>query len=230
MKIRQVCCYHCTSKSRFIALVLCCVSHKLVNLLTKLTLFLEKCGILFIILTITTLAGFVLVAQPSFIFGGFNNDVVSHQNEEFRMLGAVLAVSAAILAGLISVILRKIGTAMHFSQSMLHAGWEGALFSAVLIAANGSNFLVCFHSFSTIIGCSISLFFCQLCRTVALQLEKAGTVSLIQSSQVVFSFILQYIFLNEVPNLLCIVGSSLILISCVALGIKNIFKTIKAKE
>ena len=146
------------------------------------------------------------------------------------MIGASLALLSAIMASLSAVTLRRIGIAVHFTQSMLHIAWEGTLLSGIFIAASGTALLPCFKSFPTILGCSLSFFCAQICRTIALQHEKAATVTLIQTSQIIFSFLLQYIFLNEVPNLLGFAGASLILTSSIAFGIKNILKSLKLKK
>ena len=173
------------------------------------------------------MSGFILVAQPSFIFGELGD--VTHDDGS-RMIGAALALLAAIMASLATVTLRRIGSAVHFTQSMLHCGWEAVLISSVALSASQTSFLPCFESFPTILGCTTCFMLAEICRILALQYEKAGPVTLILTSQVVFSFLLQFIFLNEIPNLIGVAGAFLILTSCISFGIKNILMTVKSKK
>ena len=97
----------------------------------------------------------------------------------------------------------------------------------IYMAIAGIDLIPCFQSLPLMFASGISVFIGQIFRTMALQREKAGTISLIQTSQVIYSFILQYIFLGEVPTLLGGIGAGLIFLSCVTLAIKNILKSIK---
>ena len=178
-------------------------------------------------LTIVTVIGFVLVAQPSFIFGGLEDAVHASQ---FRIVGVLFAVGAAACTAVEAVIVRKLGTGVHFMTSMLYACWEGATFVVLFLTISGESLLPCIHSLPTMLGCGCGYLLSQAFGTLALQREKAGSIALIQSSQVIFSFTLEYIFLGVVPNFLCVIGAGLILLSCVALTTKNILKTLRLEK
>ena len=167
-----------------------------------------------------------MIAQPDFIFGNAEDDPV-HFHYPYRIVGSLLALTASVLASTAVVIIRKLGRGVHFSLSLLYAGIEGVIVVMIYMAIAGINLIPCFQSLLLMFASGISVFVGQIFRTMALQREKAGTISLIQTSQVIYSFILQYIFLGEVPTLLGGIGAGLIFLSCVALAIKNILKSIK---
>ena len=175
------------------------------------------------------MTGFLLIAQPSAIFGNLPDAMVVHDDES-RTFGVLLALLAAISAASIAVIVRKLGTAVHFSQFICFVSWEGVLIVVVFMGITGKSPLPCFSSFPSLFGCAIGYFVGQVFRTLALQKGKAGPITLIFASQVVFSFLLQYIFLGEVPNILCAIGAFMIMFSCVALAVKGIFKAIRKKN
>ena len=186
--------------------------------------FSETCTILNVVLATTTLVGFVLVTQPSFLFRSQNENQFHFS---YRIVGSLLALTAAITMSLVIVIFRKLGAGVHFSLSMLYAAWEGIVFIVIFMAIAGISPIPCFHSLPYMLGCAVLFFLGQIFSIMALQREKAGTISLIQTSQVVFSFILQYIFFGEVPTLIGGIGAGLILISCIILALKNISKALR---
>ena len=209
----QFCCQQTEAKLIFL-LLSCCYA--------------ETCTILNVVLAITTLIGFVLVTQPSFLFGSQDEENQFHFS--YRIIGSMLALTASITVSLAIVIVRKLGAGVHFSLSMLYAAWEGVVFVLIFMGIAGISPIPCFHSLPYILACVVLFFLGQIFRTVALQREKAGTISLIQTSQVIFSFINQYIFLGEVPTLIGGIGAGLILISCVILALKSILKAVRREQ
>ena len=191
--------------------------------------FIEKCGILNVVLTLVTLVGFVLVAQPSFLFGGFN-DALDTQFDSSRVIGVIFALLGAFSAAIVSVIVRKMGPGVHVLLSMMYTAWEGPLFILLYLLASGENPFPCWDSFPYMMASGMCYILSQGLSTIALQREKAGPITLVLSSQVVFSFLLQFIVFGEIPNAFCVVGASLILISCIALGLKSFLKFKKDKK
>ena len=177
-------------------------------------------------LTLVTFAGFVLVAQPDFIFGA-PEDEPNHFHYPYRIVGSLLALVASVMVSIAVVIIRKLGRGVHFSLSMLYAGLNGVIATLIYMGITGVSLIPCFQSLPVMFASAVAFFLGQMLRTLALQREKAGTISLIQTSQVIYSFILQYFFLGEVPTLLGGIGAGLIFLSCVALGIKGIVKAVK---
>ena len=57
---------------------------------------------------------------------------------------------------------------------------------------------------------------------LALTTERASTVAMVHASDVLFSFVLEYVFYGIIPNNLTIVGAAVILSSVLGLGFKNL--------
>lgn len=170
------------------------------------------------------MAGFVLVAQPSFLFGEIENGNETHRDDSLRVIGVLFALLASLSITTACIVIRKMGSNVHVLLSMTYTAWEGPVFVIFYLLVSGESLLPCWNNFPYIVAVSLCYLLSQGSQTLALQREKAGPITLIQSSQVVFSFLLQFIVLGEVPNLLCAVGAGLILTSCVVLGLKSFLK------
>lgn len=173
------------------------------------------------------MAGFVLVAQPSFIFGELPGEVSS---SSFRFIGVLLITIGSILQAFVIVILRKMGIQIHFSQSLLYYSLISVILNVLYKAGTTQVYLMCFESLPIAVTSGMLFFLAQILTTLALQHEKAGPVTLIKSSEVVFSYLFQFIFLNEIPNLLSCCGAGLIVFVCVALALKAIFRVMTPRS
>jgi len=178
------------------------------------------------ILTVVTLIGFVLVAQPTFIFGGLLSPHAPHL-QGFRWLGIIYALISSISAGIATIIVRKLGFNVHFSLTLLYYSVENVLFIVSFRLIAGQTFTFCSNY---LLFAGLSLVAGQALTTMALQRQKAGPVSLIRSSEIVFLFLLQYLVMGEVPTVIGGIGATLILFVCVMLSIKSFWKTLKEKR
>ena len=61
----------------------------------------------------------------------------------------------------------------------------------------------------------------QIALILALKLENAGPVALLRSSDILFGFLFQYIFMNVVPEWTSIVGASLIVAAVLVTGVRK---------
>jgi len=90
-----------------------------------------------------------------------------------------------------------------------------------LAVENKSNFQEkVYHFFIfclAIVGSSAQIF-----RKLALEHERAGIVSILCNSQVIFSFTLQWAFLNNVPSKFSLIGAGLISIATLGLSINKL--------
>ena len=178
-------------------------------------------------MTVVTLIGFTLVAQPSFIFGESAHD---EHLEGLRWLGIIYALTCSISAALVGVIVRKLGLKVHYSLSLLYYAWENAFIVVSFKLLTGQTLSFCSNHLGITISAGLTMFIAQALTTLALQREKAGPVSLIRSSEVVFMYLFQYIVMGEIPTLLGGIGAGLILCVCVMLSIKSIWKAVKVKS
>ena len=181
------------------------------------------------ILTFLTLVGFVFVAQPSFIFGGLLSPHATHV-EGFRWLGIMYALTCSISAALSTIIVRKLGFNIHFSLTLLYYSVENVVFIACFRFFSGQTFSFCSNYLSITFLAGLSLFTAQTLTTMALQRQKAGPISLIRSSEIVFVFLLQYLVLGEAPTVLGGIGATMILFVCLMLSMKSIWKAMKKKH
>jgi len=181
------------------------------------------------ILVVITLIGFVLVAQPTFIFGELLSPHAAHL-ESFRWLGIMYALTCSVTSALSIVVVRKLGLNVHFSVSMLYYAAINISFIIVFRLITGQTFSFCSNHFLVTISAGLAFFIAQIFATMAFQRQKAGSVALIRSSEVLFLFLLQYLVMGEIPTVISGIGAGLILFVCVMLSIKSIWKAMKQKS
>ena len=176
-----------------------------------------------------TVIGFILVAQPTFLFGGILSPHAPHL-EGFRWLGIAFALTCSICSAFSFVVVRKLGLNVHFSLSMLHYSFINSFVVICFRLLTGKTFAFCFNHLPVTILAGLLFFVSQILSTMALQRQKAGSVALIRSSEVVFLFLLQYLVMGVVPTILGAIGAGLILFVCVMLALKSICKAMKTKS
>ncbi|XP_051779718.1 solute carrier family 35 member G1 isoform X2 [Erpetoichthys calabaricus] len=173
----------------------------------------EKCTIWDFIFIIFTLAGVVLIARPPFLFGshaaGMDGEYTNH------IKGTVASFLGAVCVASTFVVLRKMGMSVHYYLSVWYyavVGFIQCMIVLVIIQDWSLPFCGIDRWLLILIGllgvCGQTLI------TKALQHEKAGPVALVRTVDVVFAFILQFIFLNQSPTwwslggALCVIGST----------------------
>ncbi|XP_051883836.1 solute carrier family 35 member G1 isoform X1 [Pristis pectinata] len=159
----------------------------------------EKCTLLDPIFISFTLVGVVLIARPQFLFGsqisGFENNYKDH------IRGTAAAFASAICVALTLIVIRKMGKSVNYFLSIWYYSVVGSVLSmsVVLIIREWSlPFCGMDRAFLILIG--ILGIGGQAFLTKALQIEKAASVALIKTMEVVLAFILQYLFLNRSPT------------------------------
>jgi len=93
----------------------------------------------------------------------------------------------------------------------------------------GSLYIPCLNDLLLMFASGASTFLSQIFMTLALQMERAGPVTLIQASQIIIAFAFQAIFFDAAISTYSIVGSCLILLSSVALVAQNMRRDALAK-
>ncbi|XP_063966560.1 solute carrier family 35 member G1-like isoform X3 [Lytechinus pictus] len=171
----------------------------------------EACPALDILLSALTLSGVLLVIQPPFIFGG--------EQTSTNILGPIFCLIVAALAGLVFISLRKIGSyRIHPIVILIYFSSVGMVMSAVLSSALREWVIPrCGRDRILLILTGALLLMSQICLTLALRYEKATTVSLIRTCDVLFTFILDYLFFAIIPNAITISGALLIVGSLVGI-------------
>jgi len=175
-----------------------------------------------VVASVLSLTGVVLVARPAFLFGDS-----AEPSSDMALAGAGAALGAAILAAIAYVIVRKVGTQVHF---LVNVVWFGAVSSAVTPFA---AFLLQTQDWprgwqwEVLLGVGLTAFLGQCCLASGLQLAPAGPGTVMRNLDVVFAYVYQLLLLHDAAQPLSILGAALVVLSALFLGLA---KFINRKE
>jgi drug/metabolite transporter (DMT)-like permease len=151
--------------------------------------------------------GVVLIAQPSFVFGG---------DSRLPIFDVGIAFAGAIAAAISYVIVRQLRrteepmvVVFYFPLVATPASIPFAIPDAVL-----PNW----YELGILLAIGVVTHIAQVMMTKGLHLEKAGRATAVSYLQIVFAFILGMLFFDEFPNVLSVVGAVLIVGSTVAIA------------
>ena len=215
----------------------------------------EKMTIIHVICFILTIIGVLFVTQPLFLVENFlrfknykNETNKMAQNTMNSYLGISFGIICACSASLIAILVKKLTVAkVHYSLSMLYACYIGLPLSiAISIGmyfANWRNvnpevydtnekfYWQIFYMFcSALFGC---LF--QALSVVSNRYETASKLAIVSTTNLFWSFMLQYVVLDIETNLFSAIGALLIIFSVimsilVKIGDEQNLKTNSLKE
>ncbi|KAI8521451.1 hypothetical protein Bbelb_012050 [Branchiostoma belcheri] len=168
--------------------------------------------------TLTTLAGVVLISKPSFIFGS----AVAVPNTSEHLLGTLSAFGGAVFSALALVMIRKLGKAVHFFVHITYLSVFGMILTFVLLMALGEfKTPPCGSDRFYLIALGLCGVGGQTFLTKAFQLEKAAPVAIVRTMDIVFAFTWQFVFLGELPAWLSVGGAVLVMSSAIAIAVKK---------
>jgi len=178
----------------------------------------ETMGIVPVLVTISTLCGVVLIAHPPILTG-------EDEFEPGKLVGIGLACGSLICASLIVIITRKIRD-VHFSVMTLTFGVIGVT-QGFALTQYFNDFQAPQELFDSllVVGLAVVSFLGQMTIIMATQFEQAGPVSLIRTCDVVFGFILQFVFLSVVPSMFSAIGGGIVLSGVVVTGLRKYIAT-----
>ncbi|XP_044153996.1 solute carrier family 35 member G1 [Bufo gargarizans] len=172
----------------------------------------EKCTVWDIVFMLFTITGVVLIARPPFLFGP-NNDSLEDDYSN-HMNGTIAAVFCAIGASLTFVLLRKMGKSVHYLLSVWYYAVIGLIECVIVLFVMGAWTLpYCGLNRWLLVLIGLLGLGGQIFLVKALQIEKAGPVSVMRTMDVVFAFIFQTLFLHRIPTWLTIGGALCIVTS-----------------
>ena len=182
-----------------------------------------------LIVTLLSLAGVVLIARPTFLFGSRLGESSGSKQVWFPALMAVLS---AIFSACSFVLVRKIAKEVGTRVVVFYFAVFGSVISlGAALISGGFKYPDCgTYDVLYIIACGFLGYFGQLFSSKALELEKAAVVSLVRTIGIVFSFILQLIVLGVVPNGLSIGGAFLVLLCNIVIFTKKYFDQKRSKK
>lgn len=167
----------------------------------------EKCGFSELVSILFSLLGIILVSLPDFTFDTSRDSVSTIKGVTGSIIGAIA--QAAALA-----IVRKI---TFVPPAVVSFWWAlvGIPFSGVLTSVQfeHSQLWQCGFEVWCILLIAAVGFISELCLVAALKSTDAVIISIVLTSEILWAFILQIYVNREIPNLMCVLGGSAIVIS-----------------
>ncbi|KAI5617660.1 solute carrier family 35 member G1 isoform X1 [Silurus asotus] len=189
----------------------------------------ERCTIWDVIFTIFTLTGVVLIARPPFLFGGELSGIEGNYSNHVK--GAIAAFSSAIAAACTMVILRKMGKNVHYYLAVWYYAVLGFIECiVVLFIIDEWAIPSCGWDRWNLMAIGVLGIGGQTFLTKALQVEKAGPVALMRTTDVVLAFILQFLFLSRKPTWWSICGALCVISSTTGVAIRKWFNSTRHKS
>ena len=192
----------------------------------------ESCGAFEIIVTLITIAGIVLVAHPEAIFAAVSGTSDAARSDYFasRLAGTGVALLSCCCTVGVFLSARRV-CHIHYAVLTFHAAFWGTIMSATItcvvgqwtIPANTAEWLY-------LLGVTTFGFVSILFVYQALRLEEAGAVSMVRTSEITFSYIMQIIFMGQYPNVYAAVGAVIISFTSVACGLRAWLRTRKKED
>lgn len=181
----------------------------------------EKITPYHLISSIFSLIGITLIIKPKFLFS-INEDYLK------VYLGTTLALLSSIFIGSTQVLVKKLtNSKVHYSIVSIYPCFFGIPASLCISYMNkksikSQNFddLKYDLVYSLLAGVSGSLSLVFLSK--ALEKEDASKVAIVKNTDVLFSFVLQFIFLNIKIDLLNLIGSIMIIMSTIGISVINL--------
>jgi drug/metabolite transporter (DMT)-like permease len=171
----------------------------------------EQLSCIFILIAVYTLFGVGLITKPPFITG-------SESYSTDTIIGSGLAIGALFSLSFIFATMRKIKQ-VHYLLMTAFLGGCGLLITLpiFLIKEDFSSLFPETMSNGLLLIGLLAAFFAITCNNIALQLENAGIVALVRSFDVIFAFLLQFIFLGQAPDIYSSIGGTIV-VSAVAMS------------
>ncbi|VEN46646.1 unnamed protein product [Callosobruchus maculatus] len=180
----------------------------------------EPCGLFNVFSVILTLIGVIFITRPTIIFGNMVNSL-GDTGQRPEMWGAVAAFSATLFGANAYVLLRAL-KGIHFSVIMVNFGAFALCQCLLVTVIIGALCLPpCGLDRYLIVALAFFSFLGQILLTLALQMEQAGPVAIARSSDIVFAFMWQVLFFNEIPNKYSVGGAILVMSSVLLTGLRK---------
>ena len=196
-----------------------------------------------ILLCIGLLVGMILTVQPPFIFGKMLNgsedsnstrteltEDVKHEmvlEEERYYEGVFMALSCAIMGALCNIFITKCEK-IRSTVLVFYGGAFGIIVALLgwIIDPESSKILTKFEALGTsdwLLLCMISMIgiVAILAMTAALKMISPTSVSVLKALEIIFAFLFQIIVMHQWPNVLCIVGATLVSGSIIGISIEE---------
>jgi drug/metabolite transporter (DMT)-like permease len=197
----------------------------LMSMYPFLTIFLarfylgEEVKPLHMYVTVASVSGAVLIAQPTFLFGTPGGPA-----SKAPLAGYITGVLGSCCLASILILIRKAGTiGVHTLQLLLSWALCGIVFSLVFGGAEGqwrlpSSRLIWWYVFGV---CSVGAA-AHFLLNYAGKLAPAGLVSVVRSSDIMWAYACEILIFQQTPNIFTWIGVVLVLGSLVAIGFEKL--------
>ncbi|CAF0988720.1 unnamed protein product [Brachionus calyciflorus] len=221
--------YKMIDPSDTVSLVNCSII--IVSVLSRLV-FKEKYSMCHLVALSLTSIGVVLISQPSFLI---NKKIDKNEDYMKRILGIIFALIGAFCTATVSILLKKLANQkVHYCVAIIYASYLGLpvcsiiSFYLLFIGKERKSYI---DFKSLLFQCALAFLsglsglLAQIFKNVAFNYEDVTKVSLIKSTDLFFSFFLQFFMLNIHPNMFNLIGALLILGSALIVIIKKILES-----
>lgn len=170
--------------------------------------------------TLFAIAGVILIVRPPFLFGSDTSGMRESYSDHIK--GTFAAIGHAVLAAMTLVILRKMGKSVDYFLSIWYYIILGLPETIVILFVIGEWSLpYCgldrlFLILIGLVGLGGQIFI-----TKAVQIEKAGLVAIMKTMDIVFAFIFQIAFFDNVPTWWTVGGALCVVVSTTGATIRR---------
>ena len=201
------------------------------------TLFDTLCGCV-------SFVGVVIMTKPSLFFGvsqdknkeypsNLNPDEDSKKSDEQDyLIGVSFALLSSIFVSIFYVLNKISGQRLDLTLTIFYPSIIGIILAPIVTTLLGELLSIQLNwaNISVILLVGFLSFIHLLFVAEALQLEDAGPASLVRNADIVFAFILQYLFLGVQPEWTTLLGAGLIIIATTMIALRRITQTKKALD
>lgn len=174
-----------------------------------------------------SIIGVVMISLPAiFVIQSSNSPLMQHV-ENFRkehIMGVLSALFAAFLNASGMVITRRFAHHVHFLFFVLALGVCGLVLTTLI--GHAVNPIQAFHHYPNVLLAAITVGLCassaQILVHWALNISPASHVALVRNCEVPLVYFLAIIFLSETPALVPLLGSTVVVGSAIAIGLRQI--------
>ena len=178
-----------------------------------------------------TLLGVAFVSQPSFLFSSAISSTVI-ENGKLRLLGLSLAIASALASAAYVLSFKQlVSTSNTIKSSVLNFQYSIVVFLFLIIDQlykkyflhNGLllNYILSWRYILAVLLSFVTIL-SNIIKLRAMKREHPAIFTLIGSSEIIFALILQNIFTVKTSNSFALIGSALIILSVVILGLSKI--------
>lgn len=173
----------------------------------------ETCGLFHYFTLFLSISGVLMITRPPFLFG--------QSTVQYHFFGPLAALLSTIFTASVFITLRVLKN-LHFSVILVCFSTYSIMQSLSMAWVTGKLcWPKCGMERLLMVALGLFSFTGQMLLTIAAQLEEAGLVAIARTIDVVFAFIWQIIFFNEIPSIFSIIGALLVTSSVVLIGLRK---------